>query len=235
MLYFFYGPRARIKEESKAVRSAILKEQPDALLLFFDRWSPQNTSIEELALGKGLFQSHTIIELDGLFEAASVSDEEEAARAMSRSENTFLVLEEALPKATYELLKKHAEKTVDATAQKKEIKEFSAFSLADALIIRDKKKLWVLFREAIVRGYAPEELFGILFWQMKTIVLTHKTHSAAEAGMKPFPYSKAQLAQKRYAPDEAESALRELSRAIIDARSGARSLENATERVILSL
>lgn len=235
MLYFFYGSRARLKHESQAMRSAFLKEKPDTLLLFFDRWSLESVNIEELALGRGLFQSHIIVELDCLYDTALFSDEEKTMLAMAKSENMFFVLEETLPKATYERLKKYAKKTIDLAAERKEKKEFSAFLLADALAMRDKKKLWILFREAIARGYPPEELFGILFWQTKTIILVHKTRSADEAGIKSFPYSKAQSAKRRYTSREAEDVLHQLSRAILSARSGAESLENATEKVILSL
>jgi len=235
MLYFFHGPREGLKKESKAIRSAFLKKNPDALFLSFDPWSSPSVSVEELALRRGLFQSRSIIELDGLFGAAVFPDEEGVILAMEKSENLFLVLEEAPPKAAYERLKKYAQKEKGAPVQKRERKEFSAFFLADALAARDKKRLWTLFREAIARGYVPEELFGILFWQAKTIILAHKTHSASEAGVKPYPYSKAQLAKKHYTPKEAETVLHDLSLAILSARGGAQSLEHATERVILSL
>ncbi|MDZ7726520.1 MAG: hypothetical protein U5L75_02995 [Candidatus Campbellbacteria bacterium] len=235
MLYFFYGRRSFVKPELKKIRDVLLTKRPDALLLSFDDSSAE-LDLEELALGRGLFETRYIVELDGLFSSGAFSGhEKEAVNRMQESENVFFVLEEELPKKPYETLRKNAEKTLEEKKQKKSQKEFSSFSLADALASRDKKRLWVLFNEAVERGYVLEEIHGILFWQMKMIVLAQKTNSAEEAGVKQFPYSKAKTASKNYSVEEAENVLHQLTSALVDAREKNLPLEHTLERVILSL
>lgn len=234
MLYFLYGNRAYVKNESTRIKNALLKKRPDAISFTFD--SETGADLEELTGGQGLFQSRYIVELDGLFASGFFPNEKEAAESMQASENIFLVLEEKLPKKTLEHLKKHAERTAEEkTIAVKEKKEFSAFYLSDALAERDKKKLWTLYREAVERRYRIEELHGILFWQAKMIVLAHTTKSAEEAGVKQYPYTKAKAATKKYSLKEATELLHRFTEAIREGRSGKMSLEHALERVILGL
>ncbi|MEX0933331.1 MAG: hypothetical protein WDZ74_01120, partial [Candidatus Paceibacterota bacterium] len=186
MLYFLYGNRQFIKKESMHIKSTLIAKRPDAVSLSYDETSAGAFDLDELVSGQGLFQSRYIVELDNLFGSGLFADPKEAVLKIKNSENIFLVLEEKLLKKSFELLKQNAERTSeDKDAVPKEKKDFSAFSLAEALCARNKKTLWTLFREAVQRGCKLEELHGILFWQMKTIVLAYKTTSAEEAGIKP--------------------------------------------------
>ncbi|MEX0909768.1 MAG: hypothetical protein WDZ75_00560 [Candidatus Paceibacterota bacterium] len=236
MLYLLYGSRHFIKNESTNIKSALLAKRADAISLSYDGATTESFDLEESTSGQGLFQTRYIVELIGMFEGEQLPNPKEAIIKIKESENIFLVLEEKLPKKILDLLKENAERTMEEkNAPAKKEKDFSAFSLADALALRDKKRLWILFREALSRGYKVEELHGILFWQMKTIVLAYKTTSAEDAGIKPFPYSKAVSAKKKYTQEEAEELLHALSGAILEGRSGSSSLENSLEKVILSL
>jgi len=236
MLYFLYGDRQFTKRESVHIKSALIAKRPDAVVLAYDGTAPRAFDFDELVSGQGLFQSRFIVEFDNVFGSGFFVNEKEAVEKIKNSENIFLILEEKLLKKSFELLKKNAEKTSeDKTAVRKEKKDFSAFSLADAVSNRQKKMLWTLFREAVQRGYKIEELHGILFWQMKTIVLAYKTTSAEEAGIKQYPFSKATSAKKFYTEEEAENFLHSLSQAIVEGRGKKGSLEHSVERFILSL
>ena len=59
---------------------------------------------------------------------------------------------------------------LDRLCEKKE--EYSAFALADAFGKRNKKDAWILYRKAIDRGEAAEALHGMLFWKVKTMILS---------------------------------------------------------------
>jgi hypothetical protein len=236
MLYLLYGSRSFIKKESANIKSVLLSKKPDAASLSYDGTVVELFDLEEVTSGQGLFQNRYIVELAGMFAGEYFPNPKEAIVKIKESKNIFLVLEEKLPKKIFDLLKESAERiTEEKTVSTKPAKNFSAFSLADALIERDKKRLWVLFREAVSRGYKIEELHGILFWQTKTILLAHKTSSAKEAGLKPFPYQKASSAKKKYTQKESEDLLHAFSQAILEGRSGTSSFENSLERVILSL
>jgi DNA polymerase III delta subunit len=112
------------------------------------------------------------------------------------SDNVFVVLESRLLAAAKKKYEKHATESEESNAEKAE--RFNAFSLAEALAKRDKKNLWVLLQEANLAGLRPEEIVGMLWWQLKAIRLASMTSSPAEAGMKDYPYKKAKSALHKY-------------------------------------
>lgn len=103
----------------------------------------------------------------------------------------------AAAKKKYE---KHAAEAKESNTEAAE--RFNTFSLAEALAKRDKKNLWVLLQEANMAGARPEEIVGILWWQLKAMRLAAITSSATEAGMKDYPYNKAKAALKKYSTEE---------------------------------
>lgn len=236
MLYLIYGSKEYAKSELRKIREVLLKKRPDALSFRFDEESAESINIDELAEGRGLFEEKFLVELDQVFGANTFEGEEKEALAkMKDSENIFFVLEEKLSKKALDLIRKNAERVSEEKVVKERKKEFTAFSLADALGQRDKQRLWVLLREAVERGYALEEIHGILFWQAKTIVLAHKTSSASEAGMKQFPYSKAKQFTRNYNIEESENLLHNLTQALLDSRRKNIPLEHTLERFVLSI
>lgn len=236
MIYFLYGSREFTKRELKKVRDALLAKRPDALSLRFDENSADKIDLGELAQEKGLFEPRFLVELDSVFSTEAFAKPDKNVFAeMQKSENIFFVLEEKLPKKTFELIKSFAEKTSEEKAVAAEKKSFSAFLLADALGARNKQQLWILFREAVERDYSLEELHGILFWQAKMLMLAHKTDSAVEAGVSNFPYSKAKGFVRNYSVEQVEELLGSLSSALLESREKNIPLENSLERVILGL
>ena len=79
---------------------------------------------------------------------------------------------------------------------------FNTFSLTDAFAEKDKKKTWMLYRQAIDAGIDPREITGVLFWMLKSLILAKTTKSAAEAGLNPFVFSKAQKSAKQFTNEE---------------------------------
>src|SRR5690606_12055282 len=82
--------------------------------------------------------------------------------------------------------------------------DFNIFSLTDAVGARDKRKAWVIYMQALASGLSAEEIFFRIVWQVKTMLIAAKTSSAAEADMKPFPYSKAKGFLKKFKAEELE-------------------------------
>ncbi len=107
--------------------------------------------------------------------------------------------------------------------------------LADALAARDKKTLWIRYVEAIESGAVAEELHGILFWQVKTMLLAQQSKTAEEAGLKPFPYSKAKGALKNWKPGEVEKLSSDLVSIYHRAHRGEGELALLTERLLLRI
>lgn len=121
----------------------------------------------------------------------------------------------------------------DISSQKQDAPPLSAFALVDAVQSGDRKRAWILFRELIESGASPEEIHGALAWAARGVVLAAKTKSAAEAGMKPFPYNKAKGVARGLKPGDAEAESAELVDLYHRARMGQGTLEDLLEIYLL--
>lgn len=149
------------------------------------------------------------------------------------SDNVFVVLESRLLAAQKKQYEKHAAETAESNAEKAE--RFNSFSLAEALAKRDKKNLWVLLQEARLAGLRPEEIIGMLWWQLKAIRLAALTKSAAEAGMKDYPYQKAKSALNKYKLEEAAALAGSLLSLYHQAHQGRADIDLQLEAWCLSI
>ena len=113
--------------------------------------------------------------------------------------------------------------------------EFKIFALTDALGARDKKALWTLYRKAVELGKVPEEIHGILFWQVKSMVLAARSKSAGEAGLNPFVYGKAKRYAENYSGDELKAMLEKLVTIYHDSHRGVCDFETAMEIFLLGI
>lgn len=154
----------------------------------------------------------------------------ERAQELADSDTPVVVITSALDAAAKKALPKKTEIEILETKEKEEF-EPNAFALSDAYLKGDRKNSWVLYRRFIEGGTAAEEIHGVLSWAIRSLVLASKTKSAAEAGLKPFVYTKAKSALARIPNPEAVS--RELLALYHRARSGGGSLENLLEIFLL--
>lgn len=148
------------------------------------------------------------------------------------SENIIIFSEETVTKPIIGVFEKN-EATIKDFGKEVKVKERSlpVFNLADELGKRDKKNLWLLFQE-LVTEVSPEEIHGILFWQIKNMMLV-KT-SKENPGLAPFVYTKS----KTYANNYSEQELKDLSKRfthIFHSRDSYSTLDIEIEKIILSL
>ena len=237
MLYLFYGTdRNKAHEKALTLLAMLQKKKPDAPVFRLDTEEWQPGTLSELIGGQGLFERRCLVFGSYLLEnedaekdiLASLSD-------IAASGNIFILLEGKLNKSTLLPLTDAAEKVQACEAKTARGEAFNIFSLTDAFGRRDKKHLWVLYRQALASGSEPEEVQGILFWQLKSIFLASVCKSADEAGLKPFVWSKAKSFAKNFSPNE----LRALSQKFVtlyhDSRRGRHDFDIALERLILTI
>lgn len=246
MLYFFYGSdKDTAREKANALVEGLRKKKPDAEVfrLTAEDWSDPldprrgETRLEELIGGQGLFHKTYIVEIVSLFENPAAKEGFlKKLSDIAASPNIFVSRESAVDKETLSWVGKHTEK-VQVCAQKEEKKkpEFNIFSLSDAFGKRDKKKLWVLLQKAVASGAVPEEIHGILFWQLKSIMLAFQCKSAEEAGVKPFVWSKAKTFAKNWSENELKFLSSKMVSLYHDAHRGIHDFSVALERFILTL
>ncbi len=178
MIYFYYGTDIdKTIKKSHELIDSLRKKKPDAGFFKLDSEHFDSAMLEEYIGGQGLFSNKYIIFLDRLCEKKEVKEEfVEKLKEIATSENIFIILEGKIDKATATKIEKKAEKIVKIDIAETE-KAFdkggnNAFALADAIGKRSKKEAWMLYRKAIDEGEAPEALHGMVFWKIKSLILS---------------------------------------------------------------
>ncbi len=152
---------------------------------------------------------------------------------MALSPHAFIIIEGPLLADEKRLYQKQATEMFEAKAIARE--RYNVFTLAESLLKKDKKQLWLQLQEARVAGLSTEEIIGTLWWQLKSLRLAKLTKSAAEAGMKDYPYSKAKRALSVFKEDELEELSASLLAVYHDGHGGVRDIDTALETWVLSL
>jgi len=147
--------------------------------------------------------------------------------------NTITIREREVSAADEKKLTKLGATILGKAVVKKPVSEFNIWKLTDALLARDKKQAWLLYREAIDMGTAPEEIGGILWWQMKTLLLVAREGNPAD--VKPFAVTKAKRALQKYSTEDLAQLSKKLLAAIHEPRAGNGKAEETLEAFVLSL
>ena len=128
-------------------------------------------------MSQGLFSQKYTTVLDNVFENKEIKSYVlDRLKEMKESEQIFLLLESSIDSVSLKKIEKYAEKVQEF--EKKEVvkKDNSIFSIGDGLT-KDKKKLWVTFIDFLNKGIEVEEIHGILFWQIKNMLIASKSGS----------------------------------------------------------
>jgi len=240
MFYFFHGSDSeKARERARGVLSAMKKKRPNAE---YFRITPEvwnSATFEEFVSGQGLFEQKCIVFADGLLENTEAKEWILSHLGeIGPSENAFVFLERKIDAVSVKRFEKHAQEMKLFEEPKPKVpfgKEFSVFGLADALGNRDKKRLWILLSEALMRGEAPEAINGMLFWQVKSMLVAADAPTASAAGLSPFVFTKSKRYAKLYTFDELRGISRTLLSMYHDAHRGLRDFPSALERFALSL
>jgi hypothetical protein len=252
MIYLIHGDAKKSFKKAEQLVDSMLQKKPDATVLKLgaDNW--EEGMIDELIGGQSLFTKKYIVQMSRLLqkEAGDIGEVLlDRVKDIGESENIFVWIEPDIKKADLKKIEKHAEKVQEFDKpsrsganstdefQRAKARGFNMFSLADAFGERNAKKLWVLYQEAlrVTGGGGPEEIFGILWWQLKSIILVTKTKTAKEAGVKEFPYNKARRFSKNFSVEELDRFAAEMMRIYHEARRGGAELETRLEKFILSI
>lgn len=214
----------------------LLSRKPDAMLIRIDDESFDEENFLGTIESQGLFEAHSIVVLDKVFQNSDgKSVILDSLKELKKSENVFIILEEKLDKKTVTRIEKQSEKVQEFTSVEKKKESFNIFALTDALGDRNRKNLWVLYQKGKMQNISDEEMHGILFWAVKSMMLAQASVNAKEAGLNPFVFSK----NKRYADNYSEKELQTMSSSLVNlyhnARRGKETLDVAFERFILSV
>ena len=237
MLYFIYGSDTIASfEKAKTLLDSMQKKRPNAALFKLNTENWNNATLQELVEGQGLFDNKYIVMISRVLEQKEISGVVlEMLEEIKESPHVFIWVEEDVDAKTLKQVEKHAEKVQECVAREKSGKPvFNIFALTDALGNRDKKKLWILYQEALEQS-APEEIHGTLMWQMKSMMLALKAKTPADSGLKPFVYTKSKRFAANFEPAELQSLSFSLATLPAEIRRGNGEFDLELEKFILAL
>lgn len=234
MLYFIHGQSNKVFQKSEQMVASLLAKKPDAVVTKLDREQILAGKIAEFVGSQSLFATKYIVTLSRVLEDDEISEIVlDFLKDIHASENVFIWAEEKVDAKTLKKIEKVSDRIQHFEISKTTESKMNIFDLANAFAERDKKRAWLLYVEAL-QQFSPEEIYGTLWWQVKTMLLAHVTKTAAEAGMKDFPYSKAKGFLRKYSPLEVTDLARNLIATYHKSRLDGESLELNLEKLILA-
>lgn len=231
MLEVYYGnDTEKVRAKVQARVAALKQSGVEVSMIDADGFTPG--VLRDAVGANSLFGEALGFVLDMPSVDAELAEEtKEQLAAMAESVHAFLVLEGPLLAAAKKPYAKHAA-TIEEF-KKAADQRFNTFALADALASKNKKQLWLLLQEARAVGEKAEGMIGILWWQLKALRLAALTGSAAEAGMKDFPYNKAKRSLAKFGEGEVEKLSASLLALYHDGHAGMVDIDDALEEWVL--
>ena len=237
MIYLIYGSdfeKARGKARQLIVD--LQKKKPGAEVFRLEDEMVSVGKLDELSGGQGLFERKYIIFADNVFRSEEAKEIMLGKlKALADSENVFIFLEDELGKPDLKQLEKFADKVQQFSGVVKKERPFNIFSLTEMMGWRDKKGLWILYQKALAQGLAPEEIHGVLFWQIKAMLAAVLGKTAAESGLKPFVFQKSRGFAKNYSVVELKNLSAKMVAVYHNSRRTGPDLDVALERLILEI
>lgn len=237
MLYLLHGSdiTKSIDKANKLVKT-MLSKKPNASYFKINEDNFNIEEIQEFVGGQGLFENKYIVLISRILDNSEIKDSIlDYIPNIKDSDNIFIWIEGEIDKKTLKVLEEASQKSEENNL-KNVVKKpfFNVFALSDAIGGRDKKKAWILYQEALDE-LSAEEVYGTIFWQVKSMLMSIKTNSPAESGLKPFVYNKAKTFTKNYKEGEVEEMSSKLITLYHESRRGKSELPLLLERFILEI
>jgi len=166
MIYILLG------NDTKKKSDYLKKLYKNDLPIFVSSSSITKEELFDQAGSVSLFGGSPIVVLDGVIKEGKVDLSKEDILVLKDSETTFVFLEDKLLASDLKKYKTGAVIEDFNIDIKKSVPKINVFGIADAFSDRNKIGAWILYREAILQGASPEEISGILFWKIKTMILS---------------------------------------------------------------
>lgn len=234
MLYVYYGSGEEAVRAAAYAKLAALTAETTSHIHRLEPDTYEVGQVIHASQGVALFGGPQVYLIDtpSLREEFFAEVSVEVA-ALAASIHHFVIIEGPL---TVALKKDLATAATLMTEYKSESKErFDTFTMADALAKKDKRTLWILLQEASREGLPAEEIIGVLWWQLKTMRLALLTKTAAEAGVKEFPYNKAKRSLTNFKPGELANLSHSLLLLYHDGHTGKCDINVALEEWVLRM
>jgi len=196
MLFVFSGYNQKaITDNARRLVSSLQDKQPDAEVVSVN--SDEEVNIEDqlqsLAADQGLFFSKSIVSIPRLFPDKDLEKVmKKLIAGLQESPSVFVWREPELNKGWITTLEKAGAKVALYGDKVESKKDFNVFTVAEALLATDRKRLWLSLKEAQANQVEAENVYGTMWWQLKTVIVAKQACTADEAKMKPYSYRKAE-------------------------------------------
>lgn len=165
MIYILSGNDT--KKKNAYLKKLAKNDQP----VFISEKNVSKQIIFDYANSVSLFGGSPVIVTENILKNSEITISREELDNLKDSKTIFVFLEEKLLVPEIKKLKKYAIiEDFNITVLNKKPK-MNTFSIAEAFSRRNKIETWILYREAIALGTAPEEISGIIFWKIKMMLL----------------------------------------------------------------
>ena len=236
MIYFLYGTdthKARKKLHELLVQAGKKRPEAELFKITTENWS--EGQFDELLVSQGLFEQKYTVVLDNLFEKKEIKDYVlERIEEVAKSEQIFLILEGKVDAPSLKKIEKYSKQCQEFSKIETEKKGGNIFTITDGLLQKDKKRLWISYIDFLNKGFGPEEIHGIFFWQVKNMPLATRSPSQTETGLSPFVYKNALGGARKYKTEELTIMSSQLVDMTHKVRQGKGEMEIMLEKWILS-
>lgn len=237
MIYLIQGSdTAKIRHKYDAVIDSLLARKLDSLAWKIDSENFAEEKIRELIVSQDLFVHKYIVGCDHLIgDKKSQEFMLDNLAEIKKSENVFIILEDALEAKILTQVKKYTEKDLSYDRKLAEEKRFNIFAVTDALGERNRKKLWVLYQEALRAGIEDEELFWKFQWLVKHMLFFKKSNEPSQSELKGFARSKVERYARNYQTEELENLSKQLVDLFHAVRRSEGEMETGLEKLIFGV
>jgi DNA polymerase III delta subunit len=238
MIYLIQGSDSiRTRHKYDALIESLLARKLDSVAWKIDSENYDEEKLRELIVSQGLFVQKFIVGCDHL-----IGDKKartfmlENLPAMKESANIFLILEDELDEKTLKLARKFTEKDLSFDKKLGAEKKFNVFALTDALGERDRKRLWILYQQALRAGLeAEKDIFWRLWWVVKQMRFFQNAKDPSVSELKGFARSKIQTYAKNFTSQELENLSGRLVELFHAVRRGEGEMETELELLIFQI
>ncbi len=237
MYYFLYGTDThKAREKLHSLLDLAKKKRPEAEVFKINSENWGEGQFDELLISMGLFEQKYTVVLDNVFENKDAKDYIiEKLEDLKKSDQIFLFLEGKLDSVSLKKIEKFSEKTQEFEKKIEDKKEINVFGINNYLLNKDKKGLWISYLDLLNQKIAPEEIHGIIFWQVKSMIIANKSKTQSDSGLSPFVYKNSIRGAKNYSSEELQKISGDLINITHRVRAGEGDLGIMLENWILTL
>ncbi|PIP58050.1 MAG: hypothetical protein COX02_02220 [Candidatus Vogelbacteria bacterium CG22_combo_CG10-13_8_21_14_all_37_9] len=238
MFYLIHGTNFD-KSQAKyhSLIDSLLLRHPEGSVFLWDNENFSEANLAELLVSQGLFYQKYLIGLNQLLSHKNSSPIILGKLSeLAESPNVFIFLEAELDPQILKKIAGQAEKILCFDQKPVPLKAtFNRYTLSDALISRNKQKLWLAFWQAKLSGVEDFDIFWLLWSQLKLLLLAKTTTVKAPKNIRPYLFSKAKRGSENYTEEELKILAGRFLRHYHQYYFGSEAFDFHLERILLEI